>query len=1395
DTALLLFEQITELGIKPRSCGFLIMDEETKSMKDWSANLDEKGEASIVTGILAYDQHPILSNVVTTWRKRVPYFIGGIHGKDLQEYYKMVTSKETTSKAIRDKVLAKANSEFTNSFYFGYGMMYVLTPKAISDQEIDIMLRFAKVFEQTYTRFLDLKKAEEQAREAEIQLALERVRARTMAMHSSNELTEVASELFQQITALGLKPSAYGVVIVDEKEKTGEVFITADGTVIPDSFVLPYHGEPAQNKIFNSWKKREPYTIVDLKGKKLESHLSFIAQNMPVRDMLEASGTARPDRLALHMIHFKHGFLGINYLEPNEEVVPLLIRFAKVFEQTYTRFLDLQKAEAQAREAQIEASLERIRSRTMGMQVSTELKEIVALLYEECNKFGFASFLIILNTRTEKEDGFNWWLSTSKQTVFPQSYYIPDIDEPVFEKIRSIWRSGKPSGHVHMSGKIKAEHDRRLFSETGLKELPGHLKEKMISDKSISLSIANMKNGFIEVADKDFIAEDQMSILIRYAKVFEQTYSRFLDLQKAEAQARESQIEAALERVRSRSLAMHHSSELSAVVETLLSEFTKLEFTLTFCIINLINEQDRSNTVWAANPETGKQPESYYMKFEDYPFHHAMWKAWKNQEKRFIYTIEGEEKKIYDEYLYTDTEFRRFPKHVQDANKALERYVAGFTFFKYSGLQTVSENFISEEDLAILERFGRVFEQSYTRFLDLQKAEAQAREAKIEAALEKVRSRSLAMHSADELQEVVLVIVEKLQELGVILDANGITLCTYFPGSRDVQHWIASPDFTHVGKYLLPYFDHVIFSEAWHSKESGDPYFSKEYSGEEKNSFFKHAFEHSDYRNFPGEVKQWILENDKHVLSFAWQKNSAILIPSNTGLVPTEAEKEILIRFSKVFEQAYVRFMDLQRAEAQAREAEIQLALERVRARTMAMHNSSELAEVAVLLFEQIKHLGVKSFSSGFNIWDDEYKNLISWMSNATGEINPPFELPIQEYEQHQRIFTAWKKKELFLEDDLQGEALTRHYKFLRSFPLLDQSFKQAEQAGIKIPDRQVHNVAFFSNGYLLFITDEPTPQYHLIFQRFGKVFDQTYTRFLDLKRAEAQALQAENDLVEIKAARKKAEEALKELQVTQKQLIQSEKMASLGELTAGIAHEIQNPLNFVNNFSDVSNELIQEMKEELEKGNTKDAVAIAEDVRQNLEKILQHGKRADGIVKGMLQHSRSSSGQKELTDINVLVEEYLRLAFHGLRAKDKSFNAKFETHFEENIEKLNIVPQDIGRVILNLINNAFYAVNEKLNAKRLTQNAESYEPTVVVSTKKDDEKVIISVKDNGNGIPDAVKDKIFQPFFTTKPTGEGTGLGLSLSYDIIKAHAGEFTVETKEEEGTIFTINIPVNQ
>jgi signal transduction histidine kinase len=321
-----------------------------------------------------------------------------------------------------------------------------------------------------------------------------------------------------------------------------------------------------------------------------------------------------------------------------------------------------------------------------------------------------------------------------------------------------------------------------------------------------------------------------------------------------------------------------------------------------------------------------------------------------------------------------------------------------------------------------------------------------------------------------------------------------------------------------------------------------------------------------------------------------------------------------------------------------------------------------------------------------------------------------------------------------------------------------------------------LHFIPFAQGMLYVGSGEELSDKYLALVQLLASAFATAYARYEDFNRLEA--------------ANRQIEKALEDLKVTQRQLIQSEKMASLGELTAGIAHEIQNPLNFVNNFSEVSKELIEEMKEELAVGSVQSAVEIADDISQNLEKINHHGKRADAIVKGMLQHSRSGTGQKELTDINALCDEYLRLAYHGLKARDKSFNAKFDIEPDQTLPKINVMQQEMGRVILNLINNAFYAVSEKQKSTGGT-----YLPRVSVSTHLTNSGIEIRVSDNGTGIPGPVMEKIFQPFFTTKPTGQGTGLGLSLSYDIIKAHGGELKVETMEGEGSSFLIFLPFNQ
>ncbi len=451
------------------------------------------------------------------------------------------------------------------------------------------------------------------------------------------------------------------------------------------------------------------------------------------------------------------------------------------------------------------------------------------------------------------------------------------------------------------------------------------------------------------------------------------------------------------------------------------------------------------------------------------------------------------------------------------------------------------------------------------------------------------------------------------------------------------------------------------------------------------------------------------------------------------------------------------------------------------------MQKSNELAETSAVLFQQLISLGISPNRLYISILKDEQGETEFWITDEDGsKVSMAYEDNLNNNPSFKKMFDGWKQQEKSLVIDMNGKELQQYFKHLNS---INVPFK-----GGLTQKRRLQYIAYFNKGFIGMASPDEQPKETVdLLERFAYVFNLTFTRFNDLQIAEAHALQAEEDLIKLQTEKRRAEDALIELRAAQKQLIQSEKMASLGELTAGIAHEIQNPLNFVNNFSEVSNELIDEINEAIEKGDSEEVKAILNDVKQNLEKINHHGKRADAIVKGMLQHSQKSAGQKEPTDINALCDEYIRLCFHGLRAKDKSFNSNIRTDFDASIQKINILPQDIGRVVLNILTNAFYAVNEKskelLGLSNLTA-LNAYKPTVSVSTKKIDDKISINIKDNGNGISQNIADKIFQPFFTTKPTGEGTGLGLSLSYDIIKAHGGEIKVES--QEGTTFIIYLP---
>jgi len=868
----------------------------------------------------------------------------------------------------------------------------------------------------------------------------------------------------------------------------------------------------------------------------------------------------------------------------------------------------------------------------------------------------------------------------------------------------------------------------------------------------------------------------EISLFERFLKVFELSYTRYLDIEKAEAQTREAKIEAALEKVRSRSLAMHKSDEMNAVMEELLQRVRELE--INFDAAFIIEFRNDSFDIWSGY-EPGTVGLTTFPSFDiDVGYFKDILNTQNSGRELFAHQYSFEEKNKFLIYLFENTNFKDIGEERKEYLLKTKCYTVSIGFAKHTAIQlhSYSRDAFSESENQILKRFVKVFEQAYTRFLDLKKAESQAREAQIELSLERVRAKTMAMHNSADVGETAAVMVEELKKLGIETIRCGIGIM-HEPG--DMEVWTITSDENSRTGIVIGWMDmnmHPLLYGAFDSWRNKIEYYYYDLKDDDLLNYFNAI---NNYPGYPIRYDTSALPKQIHHNEFHFAEGTLFAFSLQQL---TEEQRKIFKRFAGVFGQTYRRYLDLKKVEGQAREAQIEVALERVRSRTLAMQKSDELAETAAVVFRQLIGLGIEPNRLYITIINDNSGDMEFWITDEDGtRVGNKFSGNAQRNISFQKMYDGWKEHKKSLTIDMHGDELTTYFDHLNS---LGVPFKLGLEQ-----KRRVQNLAYFSKGFIGMASPEEQPEEAIsLLERFAAVFNLTYARFNDLQIAEHHAEQAGIDLQKLKEEKKRTEDALTELQATQKQLIQSEKMASLGELTAGIAHEIQNPLNFVNNFSEVNKELIDEMNEELEKGNIDEVKIIANDIKENEEKINHHGKRADAIVKGMLQHSRSSTNVKEPTDINKLADEYLRLAYHGLRAKDKSFNATLITDYDESIHNINIIPQDMGRVLLNLYTNAFYAVTEKKK-----QQHENYEPAIFVSTKKNDGEIFISVKDNGNGIPQKIIDKIFQPFFTTKPTGEGTGLGLSLSYDIIKAHNGNIKAETKEGEGTTFSIQLPI--
>ncbi len=828
-----------------------------------------------------------------------------------------------------------------------------------------------------------------------------------------------------------------------------------------------------------------------------------------------------------------------------------------------------------------------------------------------------------------------------------------------------------------------------------------------------------------------------------------------------QAKRRELEIEVALEKVRSRTMAMQHSDELQETSYLLDQQVRALGIKTWGCAFNIYGENESKE--WFGN-EAGALPTYTVPRngiFKKY------YEKGQKGETLWIEEFSGKACLAHYETMSALPVIGNVLLKLKETNNGFPTYqIDHVVYFKYGYLLFITKEQVPEAH-DIFKRFANVFEQTYTRFLDLKKAEQQTKEAKIEASLEKVRTVALTLTKSDDMLDVAQVLYEQLLVLGFTDMRNAII--DIHNDDETFLDYDYSHDMSSAVTLFSFYGDHVIEQQIKKVESSNDAFFEIELKGDELKELIE-----TRLRN--GEKDDPRLHTIDHLTYNLYSFGNGAIGISNFGILSDE-KKAILKRFRNVFTFAYKRYTDLAKAEEQAREAKLEASLEKVRSEALGIEESTDLLNIAKALYEQLLDLGFNDIRNAIidvNNEDDETFLDYDYSHEMGGTIT------LMAYDDDPTLVE--QVKDIANSTDSYSEMVLKDQQLIDLINMRRNN-GEADDPRLMEADSVTYILYAFGNGAVgISNFGTLTSNQKNILGRFRVVFTFAYQRFKDLqiKEEQAAALLAEKLLLE---------KTLTDLQETQEQLIQSEKMASLGELTAGIAHEIQNPLNFVNNFSDLSKELLDEMLLEIKKGDFEEAKLIMVDIIDNLEKINHHGKRADGIVKAMLQHSRSSGNKKENININSIAEEYLRLAYHGLRAKDKSFNAELITDFDESITSVNIVPQDIGRVILNLLNNAFYAVHKKKEHAPI-----DFIPTVGISTKQKMDKLEIKIKDNGNGMTETVKEKIFQPFFTTKPTGEGTGLGLSLSYDIVtNGHEGELTVESKQNEGTTFTILLPI--
>jgi len=1086
--------------------------------------------------------------------------------------------------------------------------------------------------------------------------------------------------------------------------------------------------------------------------------------------------------------------------------------------------------ENKSRELEIEAALERVRASTMAMHTSEDLSNVATVLFDQMRILGGDLFAFGIVLCDKHENMVEQWHNLGNKGMM-SPFFVP-VDLDYIHRYRyDQWKAGEKLFSIEIPEDYIAEHFDLMLEIPSVKAAMDEVAAQGVQVEIPEWEIdygASFSHGYLLVSSLKPFKEDH--IFPRFAQVFDQAYTRFLDLQKAEAQTREAQIQLSLERIRAKAMAMQHSDELSGFLTVVFEQFDVLKLNPVFCHLSFLDIDNNRSTFRTTGKKGATLIATQEIDFDASPFWKQKVEDWKaghpyDVDVMFIpYESLPEVVEIFKEIRSKlPDDVLPKPEDFPDGQYVIDGYC------KYGYLGYSATRPPSDEEKEVTKRIATEFGNVYQRFLDLQKAEAQAREAQIQLAMERVRARSMAMQKSEELAEISYLLNKQVVELGI--PTRGCAFNIY--NEHDSTEWFSNLEGTFPA-YQTPREN--IFLKYYEAGQRGESLLVEEFGGERIKELYKY------FATLNGSENEKVSDHiekapDFQINHMAYFKYGYLVFVS---LVPCPEAHEIFVRFAREFEQTYTRFLDLQKAEAQAKEAIKQASLDRVRGVISSMRSATDLELITPLIFKELTILGVPFIRCGVFIIHEKEEIVEAYLSSPDGNSLGALKLPFQASELTYQTVEAWRKGAVYRQHWNKEDFVKWIEELIKQDQIQDSRTYQGSTAPPESLD--LHFIPFTQG--MLYVGSTTT------------LGEEEIDLVKSLARAFAIAYARYEDFVKLDKAKSDIEEAMTELKATQSQLVQQEKLASLGQLTAGIAHEIKNPLNFVNNFSEVSLELVEEARDEVrsEKSKVKSQMSpleggseqseqgdeaeldkgkgsetyqnpantplsplsrgdlileILDDIEANLKKIHEHGSRANGIVTSMLMHSRGGDGKMEPSPLNPIIKEYVNLTFHGMRASKDAFNVDIQLDLDETIGEVPLVAEDFSRVILNLCNNAFDAMREKQTgdgrpktkspleggSERSEQgdaSSLSYHPKLTVRTHQSENgTVTIEIEDNGPGIPEDIKDKILQPFFTTKKGTQGTGLGLSITNDIVKAHGGTISIKTRQGSGTTFTIEL----